>query len=266
MTDNMRSHFWKRTAMILALALLVVAAGCKKKVPPPPPPLPPPSTVEQPRETGGKPVIASFTAEPRVIAKGQSSTLRWTITGATDMSIDQGIGAVQSNGSRQVFPSATTTYTLIANGPGGSDTRSVTVEVSTAPPPPPETTRTPTLSTGELLSRDGRDAYFDYDKSDIRPDAADALRHDADLLKQIFQNDPNVTIIVEGHCDERGSDEYNLALGDRRADAAREYLIQLGVPAGKLSKISYGKQKPQCTEANEDCYQKNRRAHLAVGQ
>src|SRR5258708_23926949 len=98
MTDNMRSHFWKRAAMILALALLVFAAGCKKKVPPPPPPLPPPNTTtEPPRETGGKPVIASFTAEPRTIAKGQSSTLRWSITGATDMSLDQGIGRAQAN-------------------------------------------------------------------------------------------------------------------------------------------------------------------------
>jgi peptidoglycan-associated lipoprotein len=122
------------------------------------------------------------------------------------------------------------------------------------------------LSTSELLSQQGQDAYFDYDKSDIRPDARDALTHDADLLKRIFQNDPNVTIMVEGHCDERGSAEYNLALGDRRATAAKDFLVQLGVPADKLKTISYGKERPQCTEATEECYQKNRRAHLSVGQ
>jgi peptidoglycan-associated lipoprotein len=245
----------------------VVAAGCKKKVPPPPPPPTGISTprVEQPSETG-KPVIASFTAEPGTIAKGQPSTLRWTISGATDMSIDQGIGAIQSSGLRRVYPSVTTTYALIANGPGGSDTRSVTIEVSTPPPPPAEGLKTPTLSGGEILAREGQDAYFDYDKSDIRPDAADALRHDADLLKGIFQNDPNFTIAVEGHCDERGSGEYNLGLGDRRASSARDFLVQLGIPADKLRTISYGKEHPQCTDATEDCYQKNRRAHLAVGQ
>ncbi len=85
-------------------------------------------------------------------------------------------------------------------------------------------------------------------------------------MKQVFQQNPSLKIIVEGHCDERGSDEYNLALGDRRADAAMQFLVQLGVPAANLSKISYGKQKPQCTDANEACYQKNRRAHLAVSQ
>jgi peptidoglycan-associated lipoprotein len=192
--------------------------------------------------------------------------LRWSIQNATDMSIDQGIGAVQSNGSRQVFPSATTTYTLVANGPGGSDTRSVTVEVSSPPPPPPPTTPTPTLTSGQILEQQGQDAYFDYDKSDIRPDARDALTHDAQLLKQIFQNDPNVTIMVEGHCDERGSAEYNLGLGDRRATAAKDFLVQLGVPSDKLKTISYGKERPQCTDATEECYQKNRRAHLSVGQ
>jgi peptidoglycan-associated lipoprotein len=269
MTENMRSHLWKRIAMVLALSLLVFAAGCKKK------PLPPPISTAPTNTSGpggptdtGRSLIASFTAEPRTIAKGQSSTLRWSISGATDMSIDQGIGAIQSSGSRQVFPSVTTTYTLIANGPAGSDTKSVTVEVSTPPPPPPtgDGPRGPILSSSQLLSQQGQDAYFDYDKSDIRPDAAEALRHDADLLKQIFQQDPNVIITVEGHCDERASAEYNLALGDRRAAAAVDFLVQLGVPAGKLGRVSYGKDKPQCTEANEDCYQKNRRAHLAVGQ
>jgi peptidoglycan-associated lipoprotein len=268
MTENMKSHLWKRIAMVLSLSLLVFAAGCKKKVPPPPN-LPPGSNnppIGGPNDTG-RSMIASFTAEPRTIAKGQSSTLRWSITGATDMSIDQGIGAVQSNGSRQVFPSVTTTYTLIANGPAGSDTKSVTVEVSTPPPPPgPSGPGGPTLTSSETWAQQSQDAYFDYDKSDIRPDAAEALRHDADLMKQILQRDPNFSVLIEGHCDERGSAEYNLALGDKRAASAVDFLVQLGVPAGKLGRVSYGKDKPQCTDASEDCYQKNRRAHLAVGQ
>ncbi len=269
MSKNRRSHASKIGTALLVLMLFVFASGCgKKKIPPPPPPPrtpaestatpPPPRSVE-------KPVIASFTAEPSTIERGQSSTLSWSISGATDMSIDHGIGAVQSRGQRQVFPAATTTYTLTAIGPAGSDTKSATVEVSTAPPPPPPPTG-PTLSGGEILQRDAQDAYFDYDKSDIRADARDALTHDATLLKQIFAKEANFIVVIEGHCDERGSAEYNLALGDRRSTAAKEFLVTLGVPADRLKTISYGKERPQCTEANEECWQKNRRAHLSAGQ
>ncbi len=260
-----KNQWCKIGAMLLALALLIFAAGCKKKVPPPPPPPAAPPPVSTP--TAPKPVISSFTAEPTTIEKGQSSTLRWSISGATDMTIDQGIGPVQSSGSRQVFPANSTTYTLVANGPGGSDTRSVTVEVTTPPPPPPPpATTVPTLSTSELLSQQGQDVYFDYDKSDIRADQQATVAHDADLLKRIFQQDPSVRIQVEGHCDERGSAEYNLALGDRRATADKDALVALGVPGDRLTTISYGKERPQCTEATEECYQKNRRAHLSVAQ
>jgi peptidoglycan-associated lipoprotein len=256
----------KVSAMILALVLVVFASGCKKKIPPPPPP--PPSTPAPARTTptAQRPTIDSFTAEPSTIEKGQAATLRWAISNATDMSIDQGLGAVQSQGSRQVFPSNTVTYTLIANSSAGSATKSVTVTVSSAPPPPPSTTSQPTLSSSEMISREGQDAYFDYDRMDIRSDARNALTTDADLLKRVFAKDPNVVVIIEGHCDERGSAEYNLGLGDRRATAARDFLTQLGVPADRLKTISYGKERPQCTDATEDCYQKNRRAHLAAGQ
>lgn len=262
---ELRSTLRSVVAIAPLFVLLVLATGCKKKAPPPPPPPPPPVNESRPTPVG-KPVINSFTAEPTTIQRGQGATLRWSISNATDMNIDQGIGPVQSQGSRQVFPSNTTTYTLVANGPGGSDTRSVTVEIASAPPPPPPPTNNPTVTGTEMLSREGQDAYFDYDKSDIRPDARDALTHDADLLKRIFQQEPNMTIMVEGHCDERGSAEYNLALGDRRATAAKDFLVQLGVPAEKLRTISYGKERPQCTDATEECYQKNRRAHLAVAQ
>jgi peptidoglycan-associated lipoprotein len=192
--------------------------------------------------------------------------LRWSISNASDMTIDQGVGAVNSQGQRQVSPNATTTYTVTANGPGGSDTRSVTVSVSTPPPPPPPPPPTPTLSNSTILQQQGQDAYFDYDKSDIRADARAALTNDSDVLKRIFANDPNFTVVVEGHCDERGSAEYNLALGDRRATAARDFLTQLSVPANRLKTISFGKERPQCTEATEECWQKNRRAHLSPGQ
>ncbi len=265
MRDSSRLHASKLGAVTLA-ALVLVAAGCgPKKVPPPtPPPAPTPVATAPPAPAA--PVISSFTAEPTTIEPGQSSTLRWSTSNATDMSIDHGIGAVQGQGQRQVFPRTSTTYALTVRGPGGMTTSSVTVQVSTPPPPPPPPARTPQLTGGELLSRQGQDAFFDYDMSEIRSDGRDALTKDAALLKQIFQQDPTFTVIVEGHCDERGSAEYNLALGDRRATAAKDFLVQLGVPADHLKTISYGKERPQCTDANEACWQKNRRAHLSPGQ
>jgi len=264
MTASQRMHASRFAATLLALMTLMLIQGCKKKPPPPPPP--PPATAPAPAPVIAKPAINNFSAEPSTIEKGQSSTLSWSISNATDMSIDHGIGAVQSSGSRQVFPTTTTTYTLTANGPSGSDTRSVTVNVTTPPPPPPPPPSEPKLSSAEMLQRQSQDAFFDYDKSDIRADARDALTTDATLLKQIFAQDPNFTVIVEGHCDERGSAEYNLALGDRRATAAKDFLVQLGVSGDRIKTISYGKERPQCTEANEECWQKNRRAHLSAGQ
>ncbi len=106
---------------------------------------------------------------------------------------------------------------------------------------------------------------FDYDKSDIREDARNVLTRNADALKSGLVNYPGQAVLIEGHCDERGSAEYNLGLGDRRAAAAKEFLVQLGVPADRLKTVSYGKEKPQCTEANESCWQRNRRAHFAPG-
>jgi peptidoglycan-associated lipoprotein len=258
-------------AAALGALLIVSVAGCKKKapvVPPPPPSTSAPATGDNtpPPPSGLAVRINSFTAEPRSIERGQSATLRWSVANATDISVNQNIGAVQANGSRQVFPSATVTYTLTARGGSGTDTRSVTVEVSSGPPPPPPPpAASGAISGSEMLTREAQDAYFDYDKFDIRGDARNALAHDAEILKRIFQADPSFMVVIEGHCDERGSAEYNLGLGDRRASAAKEYLIQLGVPGDRMTTISYGKDRPVCTEANEECYQRNRRAHLTPG-
>lgn len=257
---------------VFGAVLLVAAVGCKKKVaiaptppapavttpsaPPPPPPPPKPQAAR----------INTFTAEPATIERGQSATLSWNVANATDISIDQGLGTVNATGTRTVFPSNSTTYTLTARSPAGMDMRSVTVNVSTPAPPPPPATKPPTLTGAEMLSRDAQDAFFDYDRNDIRDDARQALTRDADLLKRIFASDPNFSLIIEGHCDERGSDEYNLGLGDRRAAAAKDFLVMLGVPADRVRTISYGKERPVCTDATEDCYQRNRRAHLAPAQ
>ena len=248
--------------LVLGLTLLFFAAGCKKKAPAPPPP--PPPKVEAPPPPA-KPMIASFAAEPSTIERGQSSTLRWATENATEVSIAPGIGTVSASGTRQVYPSDTTTYTLTARGPGGTATSTATVTVTVPPPPPPPPP--PAKKTlQERLANEVQDAYFDYDKSDVRADARDVLTRDADALKSILADFPGQAIVVEGHCDERGSAEYNIGLGDRRSTSAKDFLVQLGIPADRLRTISYGKERPQCTEATESCYQQNRRVHFSPGQ
>ena len=250
-------------ALLMALSLLLVVTGCKKKVPPPPPPAAP-EKPDAPPPPPAKPSISSFTAEPSTIDRGQSATLRWAVSNATDNTIDQGIGAVSASGSRQVFPSSTTTYTLTSVGPGGKVSRTATVTVNVPPPPPPPKPAKPKVSFSERVESQLQDAYFDYDMSDIRADAQAVLTRNAEALKTIFRDYPGETVTIEGHADERGSAEYNLGLGDRRATAAKDFLVQLGVPADRLRTISYGKERPQCTEQTEDCYQRNRRAHFAA--
>jgi peptidoglycan-associated lipoprotein len=99
-----------------------------------------------------------------------------------------------------------------------------------------------------------KDIYFDFDRADLRPDARETLKANAQWLS----SNPSVTVQIEGHCDERGTAEYNLALGARRAQAAKDYLITLGIPEQRISTISYGQELPVCTEHNEECWQKNR--------
>jgi peptidoglycan-associated lipoprotein len=126
------------------------------------------------------------------------------------------------------------------------------------PPPPPA----PAARESEvkLFNEGMRDALFDLDKSDLRPDAQGALNADADFLKA----HPEFNVQIEGHCDERGSEEYNLGLGERRANAARSYLVNLSVEPDRIETISYGKDRPVCIEQTEECWQRNRRAHPAL--
>jgi peptidoglycan-associated lipoprotein len=194
-------------------------------------------------------------ASPTSVNKGDSSTLSWNSTDATQLTIAPEVGDVTAQGSTKVTPTDSTTYTITASGPGGSATATASVTVN-APPPPPPAPKGPTDD--ELFMREVRDAYFDYDKADIRPDARAALSQTADFLK----GHPSIKATIEGHCDERGSTEYNLGLGDRRASAVKQYLVSLGVSADRLSTVSFGKEKPFCMESAEACWQQNRRGHF----
>jgi peptidoglycan-associated lipoprotein len=220
--------------------------ACGKKATPPPPPPPPAAPAP----------TASISVNPNTIQAGQSASLTWQTSNATDVSID-GIGAVQPNGSQSVSPTDSTTYHLTAKGAGGTQeaTARLTVTQAAAPPPP-----TANVTDEDLFSRSVKDVYFDYDKADIRGDQQSSVQADA----QFFSQHTNMNVTVEGHCDERGSTEYNLALGDQRASAVKNALTSAGVNASRIKTISYGKEKPVCTDANEACWQKNRHDHFTL--
>jgi peptidoglycan-associated lipoprotein len=257
---NIRRVAW----LMLAFTLLLFAAGCKKKVPPPPPPPPAPVKQEAPPPKPSARVV-NFTVEPATIQRGQSATLRWEVTGAESVTIEPGIGTVPASGSRQIYPNESTTYTLTARGPGGNDGRTARVTVTEPPAPAPTPPApAPKETLRQMLERTVSDVYFDYDKYDVREDARSVLSRNSDALKEIFRVFPSAIILAEGHCDERGSAEYNLGLGDRRSTSARDFLVQLGVQSDKLRTVSYGKERPQCSDATEDCWQRNRRAHFSI--
>jgi peptidoglycan-associated lipoprotein len=256
---------------LLVLIALVSACGSKHTIPPPPPPTPTATGGGGPNEAppAGTPVIAEFSIEPSTIERGQSAVLRWNVTGSNNVAISNGLGTVQPQGTQRITPQQTTSYILTATGPGGDASRTATVTVTGPPPPPTTNTNTTSRARGTLPDRvqsDLQDALYDYDSNNIRDDARVALTTDADALKRILADFPTAKINVEGHCDERGSAEYNLGLGDRRATSAKDFLVQLGIPADRLTTISYGKERPVCTEADEGCWQRNRRAHFSVGQ
>jgi peptidoglycan-associated lipoprotein len=236
----------KRLSLVVALGALLTLSACKKKEAPPPPPPPPPP----PSPT------ASIAVSPTNIQPGQSASLTWQTTNATDVTID-GIGAVQPNGSQSVSPTDSTTYHLTAKGAGGTQEATARLTVTAPPPPPPPA---PSVTDEDLFNQNIKDIYFDYDKSDVRGDQRASIQADMSFLTQ----HPNISFTIEGHCDERGSTEYNLALGDQRASSVKNELTTAGIAASRIKTISYGKEKPFCSESNEACWQQNRRGHFVM--
>ena len=234
-----------KVVVALAVVLAVSACGKKKAAPPPPPPPPPP-----PAPT------ASLTANPNTINAGQSTTLIWKTDFATSVSIDQ-LGTVDPSGSRSVTPTESTTYRLIAKNDSGTQeaTARVTVNQTSITT---TTTTTSDETQAQLFAQNMKDVFFDYDSYDVTQQYQQVLSADARFLQQ----HPNMKFTIEGHCDERGSTEYNLALGDNRANSTKQALISLGISADRIRTISYGKEKPFCTESNESCWAQNRRAHF----
>jgi peptidoglycan-associated lipoprotein len=240
------------SAVLLGLfAFLLVSAGCSHRVATNPAPPAPPAVTPTPAQP-----TVTLQASRSDISRGQSVTLRWSATNATSVSVSPEVGGVAAEGNANVTPSQSTTYTATATGPGGSASASARVTVTV--PPAAATPRQPSLE--ELFTKEVQDAFFDYDKASIRDDARSALTKTAEFLRSY----PHVAIVIEGHCDERGSTEYNVALGDRRDDAAKDFLISQGIVADRIQTVSYGKERPFCTQSNEACWQQNRRAHMRM--
>ena len=242
---TMKHHTLKSVTTAFALGAILMLGACHKKAAPPPPPPPPPPASP----------TASISVSPDTIQTGQSATLSWQTSNATDVSID-GVGAVQPSGSQQVNPTDSTTYHLTAKGSGG--TQDATTRLTVTPPPVTQAPPPPSPSEEDLFGQSVKDVYFDYDKSDLRADQQAAIQADAQFLGQ----HSNINFTIEGHCDSRGSTEYNLALGDQRASSVKNALVTLGIAANRIKTISYGKEKPFCMEENEACWQQNRRGHF----
>src|SRR6266536_3493314 len=249
----------KWTLLVLTITALVLVGGCKKKEVPS---APPPQAAAPPAPMAPQ---ASLTVSPDTIQTGDSATLAWSTKDAASVNID-GIGGVAPSGTQSVSPSSSITYHLTAQGPGGTAEASarLTVEVAAAPPSPPPApppAPAPSATEAELFAQSVKDIYFDYDRYDLRPGDQATITADAEFLKA----HPSIKFTIEGHCDERGSTEYNLALGDNRANAARDALVKAGIEASRIKTVSYGKEKPFCMEHGESCWQQNRRAHFVYG-
>jgi peptidoglycan-associated lipoprotein len=246
----------KFIGLLFVLTSMLTVAACKDKRPAPAPPA---ATVAPPATPPPPAPVITLRAQPGTIERGGSTTLQWEARNASTVSITPGVGDVAATGNRSVNPTSSVTYTATAMGPGGSasDTARVTVNIPAAPPPTDTSvTNRPPVNTGDIPGL--KDILFDYDQSEVRQDQVSTLTAVAAYLKQ----NPNRAIQIEGHCDERGSEEYNLGLGDRRANAVKEFLQGQGISTNRMSTVSYGEERPQCRAETEECFAMNRRAHF----
>ena len=243
----------KARALVFLSLGLAALAGCHHKTPPPAAPIAPPTPAP----------TANLTAEPLAIDLGQSVVLNWRTTDATSVSID-GIGPVAVNGTQTVTPSSSTNFHLVAKGDGGTGEANVrvTVRVPTTPTTPTSdnTSGEGDASADKVFHQNVPDIFFDYDSYALRAEGQSAAQKAAAYLTA----HPDIKIVIGGYCDERGSAEYNLALGENRANSAKTALVNDGVPASRIRVVSFGKEKQFCTDATESCYQQNRRAQFSV--
>jgi peptidoglycan-associated lipoprotein len=244
---------WNTLALTATLALLATA-GCHKK------PVTSPGQYTQAPTVSSAPPTASITADPLAIDLGQSVVLNWRTSNATTVKID-GIGDVPVNGTQTVSPSNSTNFHLVATNSGGTTEASVRVTVRVP--------QVPTAPTGDTAGDMGSDAafkahvqdiFFDYDSYDLRPDAQTTVGATASYLNA----HPSIKILIGGYCDDRGSAEYNITLGENRANSAKTALVSAGIAASRIRVVSYGKERQFCTDEDEACWGQNRRDQFTI--
>jgi len=248
-------HRSLRYAAILSSLALVAAVGCHKKAKMPgPDALAPNTNIPAP--------TAIITADPLAIDLGQSVVLNWRTTNATAVSID-GLGQVAVNGTQTVSPANSTNFHLVAKGDGGTTEANIRVTVKI---PTTESMGNNTDDTGLGAGSEAefhanvQDIFFDYDSAELRADAQASVAAAARYLN----SHPGVRVLIAGVCDDRGSAEYNITLGENRADSAKTALVSAGVSATRIRTVSYGKERQFCTEENESCWQQNRRDQFSI--
>ena len=232
------------SVLIVVLAAVMLSAGCAKKaakVTPPAAPTPATPT-------------ATLAANPSVIHQGQTAELTWATSNASRNSV-AGLGTLRASGSRSVDAGL---FHHVRAGRQGSRRNRRSVSPGHGQPKVAGVPASHGPTDEDLFSKNVKDVFFDYDKFNVRPNEEHSVEGDAAFLAQ----HPKITVLVEGHCDDRGSDEYNLALGASRAESVKQTLLQQGVPDTQIKTISYGKEKPFCTQDNEQCWQQNRVAHF----
>lgn len=246
----------RRFAVVAAaLITLSLATGCHKKKGPDPNSMGPATAPE----VTSTPPTASITADPLSIDLGQSVVLNWRTQNANVVTID-GIGQVNANGTQTVTPANSTNFHLVAKGDGGTTEANVRVTVNVPVAPTPPASESADMGSDAAFHQNVQDVFFDYDSFDLRPDAQTSVAQAAAYLTA----NPAIRIVIGGYCDDRGSAEYNLALGENRANSAKTALVAAGVAPGRIRVVSYGKEKQFCTEENETCWQQNRRAQFSI--
>ena len=246
---------------LFLLASLLMFPACKKQSAVARAPIP----TRTPDEVHTPPVVPSpsveISASPSTIERGQQTELSWKSTHASSIVVDSGVGNVMiGNGLLLISPLESTTYTATAKGPGGETKASTRVTV---------VRRSADSLIGvtdiqglqRAIDEGGvRPIFFDYDRAQLTPQAMHTLKKNARWIRKF----PNAFLVIQGHCDERGTEEYNLALGDRRSQATQDYLVQLGISPAQLISISYGEEKPFAQGHDENAWRLNRRAYFVV--
>jgi peptidoglycan-associated lipoprotein len=250
--------------MFAAGLLFVSGIGCTKRPPPlPPPPVadrPGPGTTDVPSD---RELSLELWVEPSRIQAGESALLRWETQGAASVRIDPNIGEVDLSGRIRFFPDTTTTYSVTAESPAGRRmTKSVTVEVLTGNPDSPDVRDLRASAPGEGFEANVRPVFFAFDDTALSEEARLTLDGNIRWL-QLPQN-RGLRFVIQGHTDERGSEEYNLALGDSRAQVVKQYLIANGIDSARIMAVSLGEERPFARGDSEEAHALNRRAHFVL--